>query len=39
MELAERGDIVDAGIGAGVDRHNQAFLKHDSDAVRHPLIP
>ena len=35
MELAEGGDIVDAGIGARIDRQHQAFLEHDPDAIGH----
>jgi hypothetical protein len=35
MQLAEDGNIVEPGIGAGVGNHDQAFADEDSAAVGH----
>ena len=37
MQLAERRDVVDAGIGAGVGEHHQAVTNQNSAAIGHEL--
>ena len=35
MQLAKRGDVVDARIGAGVGDHHQTFADKDAHAIGH----
>ena len=35
MQLAKRGDVVDARIGAGIGDHHETFADKDAHAIGH----
>ena len=39
VELTEGGDVVEAGIGAGIGDHHQTVPYQDSATIGHFLVP